>query len=90
VYLNFTSGTAVSGSYTVVTAAANTFTVTTTASSSTSGNVTATQWYDSDNVPVYVSTSDTCAKRLNSCQTRFGANNELPFGSYPGIGTYFT
>lgn len=90
VYLNFTSGTAVDGSYTVVTAAANTFTVTTAASGSTSGNVQATQWYDTTDAPVYVSTSDTCAKRLSSCQARFGANNELPFGSYPGIGTYFT
>lgn len=90
VWLNFTSGLAASGSYTVVTAAANTFTVTTTASGSTSGNVTATQWYDADDQPVYLSTSDTCPKRLSSCEARFGAKNELPFGSFPGVGTYFT
>ncbi len=90
VYLDFTSGAAVDGSYTVVTAAANTFTVTTTASGTTSGNVTATQWYDANDAPVYVSTSDTCAKRLSSCQARFGIKNELPFGSFPGIGTYFS
>jgi lambda family phage minor tail protein L len=90
VWLSFTSGLAASGSYTVVTAAANTFTVTTTASGSTSGNVTATQWYDADDQPVYLSTSDTCPKRLSSCEARFGAKNELPFGSFPGVGTYFT
>lgn len=90
IWLNFTSGLAASGSYTVVTAAANTFTVTTTASGSTSGNVTATQWYDADDQPVYLSTSDTCPKRLSSCEARFGAKNELPFGSFPGVGTYFT
>lgn len=90
VWLTFTSGLAASGSYTVVTAATNTFTVTTTASGSTSGNVTATQWYDADDQPVYLSTSDTCPKRLSSCEARFGAKNELPFGSFPGVGTYFT
>lgn len=90
VYLTFTSGTAASGSYTVVTAAANTFTVTTVASGSTSGNVNATQWYDSNDAPTATAASDVCAKRLSSCQARFGVNNELPFGSFPGIGTYFT
>lgn len=33
---------------------------------------------------------DVCGKRLNSCKARFGSTAELPFGSYPGIGTYFT
>ena len=88
VWLDFTSGLAADGSYTVVTAAANTFTITTAASGTTSGNVTATQWYDAENRPVYLSTSDNCAKRLSNCQTRFGATAELPFGSFPGIGTY--
>lgn len=90
VYLDFTSGGVADGSYQVVTAAANTFTVTTTASGSASGNVTATQWYDTDDLPTTTSTSDVCAKRLSSCQARFGTTAELPFGSYPGIGTYFT
>lgn len=89
IYLDFTTGAAVDGSYQVVTAAANTFTVTTAASGATSGNVTATQWYDDQNQPVYVSSSDTCGKRLSSCQVRFGSTAELPFGSFPGIGTYF-
>ena len=90
VYLDFTSGGVADGNYKVVTAAANTFTVTTAASGSASGNVTATQWYDADDQPTTTSTSDTCAKRLSSCQARFGTTAELPFGSFPGIGTYFT
>lgn len=90
VYLDFTSGAAVDGSYTVVTAAANTFTVTTEASGTTSGSVTATQWYTSEDTPTNTAANDSCGKRLSSCQARFGANNELPYGSYPGIGTYFT
>lgn len=32
---------------------------------------------------------DVCGKRVDSCKLRFGANAELPFGGYPGIGTYF-
>lgn len=90
VYLDFTSGAAVDGGYQVVTATANTFTVTTAASGTTSGNVTATQWFNDQDVPVYVSTSDVCGKRLSSCKARFGETAPLPFGSYPGIGTYFT
>jgi lambda family phage minor tail protein L len=90
VYLDFTSGLAADGSYRVVTAAANTFTVTTAASGSTSGNVTATQWYDDDDVPTTSSASDVCPKRLSSCKARFGTTSELPFGSFPGIGTYFS
>lgn len=33
---------------------------------------------------------DACGKRLNSCKLRFGNLAELPFGSYPGVGTFFT
>jgi lambda family phage minor tail protein L len=33
---------------------------------------------------------DECGKRLNSCKLRFGNLAELPFGSYPGVGTFFT
>jgi lambda family phage minor tail protein L len=29
---------------------------------------------------------DRCGKRISSCKLRFGANTELPFGSYPGAG----
>jgi len=30
---------------------------------------------------------DVCGKRLSSCKARFGATNQLPFGSFPGIST---
>jgi len=33
---------------------------------------------------------DVCGKRQSSCECRFGENNELPFGGYPGIGTFFS
>ena len=33
---------------------------------------------------------DACGKRLTSCKLRFGNLAELPFGSYPGVGTFFT
>lgn len=90
VYLNFTSGTATDGSYTATVVSANSFTVRIQTASTTSGNVTATQWYDENDAPVYVSTQDFCAKRLDSCEARFGSNNPLPFGSYPGIGSFYT
>jgi hypothetical protein len=44
VYLNFTTGTATTGTYTVVTAATNTFTVTSGTSTTTSGNVSWIKW----------------------------------------------
>lgn len=32
----------------------------------------------------------TCEKTLTDCKAHFGQYAELPFGSFPGIGTYFT
>jgi len=32
---------------------------------------------------------DICGKRLSSCKARFGANAELPFGSFPSLGTFY-
>jgi phage-related protein len=32
----------------------------------------------------------TCDKTLDACRAHFGATAELPYGSYPGVGTYFT
>lgn len=32
---------------------------------------------------------DVCGKRLSSCEARFGANADLPFGSFPGVGQFF-
>jgi lambda family phage minor tail protein L len=31
---------------------------------------------------------DVCGKRLSSCKLRFGSTAALPFGSFPGVGTY--
>lgn len=50
VYLNFTTGTATSGSYTVATAATNSFTVTSATSATTSGNVSWTAWTTHSNL----------------------------------------
>lgn len=33
--------------------------------------------------------NDVCGKRLSSCKARFGENAELPFGSFPGVGSTF-
>jgi len=34
--------------------------------------------------------NDVCGKKLSSCKARFGATAQLPFGSFPGVGAYFT
>jgi lambda family phage minor tail protein L len=31
----------------------------------------------------------TCDKTLDACKAHFGATAELPFGSFPGVGTFF-
>lgn len=90
VHLNFTTGTATSGYYTVVMATSGNFTVTSTTSGSTSGSVSATQWYDTNDAPVYTLAEDVCGKRISSCKARFGQTAELPFGSFVGVGTYYT
>ena len=33
---------------------------------------------------------DVCGKRLSSCKIRFGNTADLPFGSFPGVGTSFS
>ena len=61
----------------------------------TARNNALTAWQAS---PTYQSelaaTSDACGKRLSSCRLRFtdefGNESDLPYGSFPGIGTYFT
>jgi lambda family phage minor tail protein L len=37
-------------------------------------------------VPTSDSAKDMCSGTLKGCKLRFGANNELPFGSYPAAG----
>ena len=38
---------------------------------------------------VLTDAEDVCGKKQSSCECRFGEVNELPFGGYPGIGTFF-
>lgn len=47
-------------------------------------------YFDENDNPVSSSSADVCGKRLDSCKARFGENRSLPYGSFPGIGTYFT
>ena len=46
-----------------------------------------TNYFDANNNAVGSASLDVCGKRLSSCQVRFGTNAELPYGSYPGIGS---
>jgi lambda family phage minor tail protein L len=51
---------------------------------------TALNYFDANDNPVVNANQDVCGKRVSSCKVRFGANAELPFGSYAGVGTFFT
>ena len=44
------------------------------------------RFFDVNDEPQTVEANDVCGKRLSSCKCRFGENNELPFGSFPGAG----
>lgn len=48
-----------------------------------------TDYFDVNDSVVANSLEDVCGKKQSSCEARFGKNNELPFGGYPGIGTFF-
>ena len=47
-----------------------------------------TDYYDENDETVGGSDADKCGKKLSSCQIRFGEENELPFGGFPGIGAF--
>lgn len=47
-----------------------------------------TDYFDENDKRVVSSANDVCGKRLSSCQTRFGIAAQLPFGSFPGVGTF--
>ena len=47
---------------------------------------TGTNYFDANDAPVAGAGQDVCGKRLSSCKARFGANNPLPFGSFPAAG----
>jgi lambda family phage minor tail protein L len=47
---------------------------------------TGTNYWKADDTSTSNASEDQCGKRLSSCKLRFGANSELPFGSFPGAG----
>lgn len=57
---------------------------------STECGYTGAAYFNENDVPVTSLSVDVCGKKLSSCKARFGSTAELPFGSFPGIGTYFT
>ena len=38
----------------------------------------------------YTGALPTCAKSLDDCRAHFGASAPLPFGAFPGVGSYYT
>lgn len=50
---------------------------------------TGSNYFDAQDNPVGNLSQDVCGKRVDSCKARFGQYAELPFGSFPGIGTYY-
>jgi lambda family phage minor tail protein L len=51
---------------------------------------TGTAYFNDNDQPVGTLALDVCGKRVSSCKARFGATAALPFGSFPGIGSYTT
>lgn len=47
---------------------------------------TGNAYFDMNDNPVGSQGQDVCGKRLSSCKCRFGAYNQLPFGSFPAAG----
>ncbi|QLO37306.1 phage minor tail protein L [Klebsiella sp. RHBSTW-00484] len=43
-----------------------------------------TRYFDKNNKPVDDPSQDVCNGTLTGCKLRFGKNNELPFGGFPG------
>ena len=56
---------------------------------STECSYTGIAYYDEDDQYVANASEDVCGKRLSSCRIRFGGTSPLPFGSFPGVGSYF-
>ena len=46
-------------------------------------------FFNANDEAVVTASDDVCGKKQSSCEKRFGENGELPFGGYPGIGTFF-
>ena len=49
---------------------------------------TKTDYYNNEDQRVWDASQDMCGKRIRSCQRRFGTNNALPFGGFPGAQRY--
>jgi len=49
---------------------------------------TGTNYFNINDASVINLSEDVCGKRISSCEARFGANNQLPYGGYPGIGGF--
>lgn len=49
---------------------------------------TGTNYFDVNDASVANLSQDVCGKRISSCEARFGANNQLPYGGFPGIGAF--
>lgn len=47
-----------------------------------------TNYFNDNDQSVASAAQDVCGKRVSSCKARFGATAPLPFGSFPGIGSY--
>ena len=45
-----------------------------------------TDYFKIDDTIAASASQDVCGKRLSSCKARFGENEELPFGGFPGSG----
>lgn len=45
-----------------------------------------TDYFNEQDVSVPSAGQDVCSKRLTGCKARFGENEELPFGGFPGAG----
>lgn len=57
---------------------------------STECGYTGGSYFNENDQAVPTLAADVCGKKLSSCRVRFGSTAELPFGSMPGIGTFFT
>lgn len=42
-------------------------------------------YYDENDATVASPAQDRCSKKVSGCKVRFGANNTLPFGGFPGV-----
>lgn len=51
---------------------------------------TGSNYFDVNDNPVANANQDVCGKRISSCEARFGVNATLPYGGFPGIGSFYT